>query len=179
MAIEFDERKMRELILYVADQCESDPDFGAVKMNKILFYADFLAYGNTGKPITGAEYRKLPLGPVPDLRSLLQSMAQDGEIVIKHRNKFGYVQNRVVPLRDPDLSFFSGVEIALVNSVITALMGLNASAVSSLSHLEHGWKFAESYESIPYPTVFLSNEPVTDADRERVAVLVAKHGEDW
>jgi len=41
MEREIDERKFKELILYVADKCSDDPDFGAVKLNKILFYSDF------------------------------------------------------------------------------------------------------------------------------------------
>ncbi len=47
-ATEYDERKLKEFILYVADRCEADPTFGAVKLNKILFYADFLAFASTG-----------------------------------------------------------------------------------------------------------------------------------
>ena len=36
MAIEavYNEQKMRELILYIAQQCEPDPSFEAVKLNK-------------------------------------------------------------------------------------------------------------------------------------------------
>ena len=176
--IEYDERKMRELIVYIADRCERDPDFGSVKLNKILFYADFLAFGSTGEPITGAEYSKLQFGPAPDLRQLIESMSVDRDIAIRRQNRFGYEQTRIMALRDPDLTLFSGVEIALVDSVIASLAGVNASEVSELSHLEHGWKFAGLREAIPYEAVFLSNEPVTDADRERVAELVAEL-EDW
>ena len=31
-----------------------------------MFYADFLNYKETGASITGLEYSKLPLGPVPE-----------------------------------------------------------------------------------------------------------------
>ena len=55
---EYDERKLKELILYVADRCEADPTFGAIKLNKTLFYADFLAFASTGKPITGVETKR-------------------------------------------------------------------------------------------------------------------------
>jgi hypothetical protein len=39
--------------------------FGAVKLNKILYYADMLHYAHTGAPITGATYAKRQQGPVP------------------------------------------------------------------------------------------------------------------
>jgi hypothetical protein len=35
---------------------ESDAIFDKAKLNKILFYSDFLAYFRTGKPITGQRY---------------------------------------------------------------------------------------------------------------------------
>ena len=67
------DRRLAELILYIAEKCEHDPGFGAVKLNKILAFADFSSYFETGKPITGAEYMRLPQGPAP--RRLLRRSA--------------------------------------------------------------------------------------------------------
>ena len=53
--IVFNAEKFRELLVYVSKKCEDDPTFGAVKLNKILYYADFAAYRQGGKPITGAQ----------------------------------------------------------------------------------------------------------------------------
>ena len=62
---EFEPDKFRELIVYICKKSEGDPTFGAVKLNKILYYADFAAYRILGKPITGAQYQKLREGPAP------------------------------------------------------------------------------------------------------------------
>lgn len=70
MAFRLNKEKFRELILYVANMSRNDPDFGAVKLNKILYYADFRAYRELGRPISGAAYRKLSEGPAP--RQLLR-----------------------------------------------------------------------------------------------------------
>ena len=35
--------KLKELVLVVAQLCADDRNFGAVKLNKLLFFADFLA----------------------------------------------------------------------------------------------------------------------------------------
>ena len=51
--------RMAELIVYIADLCQEDPTFGATKLNKILFYADFASYAKYGRPITGQEYQRL------------------------------------------------------------------------------------------------------------------------
>jgi hypothetical protein len=58
-----DREKLRELILHVARRSEGDIAFGVTKLNKLLFFIDFLACLRFGKPITGEEYQKLDNGP--------------------------------------------------------------------------------------------------------------------
>ena len=41
LSIDENERKFRELILNISEQSEGDSTFGAVKLNKLLFYIDF------------------------------------------------------------------------------------------------------------------------------------------
>ena len=50
------DKKLKELVLYIAQKSEDDPSFGATKLNKILFAADFYFFGQTGRSITGASY---------------------------------------------------------------------------------------------------------------------------
>ena len=57
--------KLVELILLISEWSQGDPKFGAIKLNKLLFHADFSAFLTTGEPITGQEYFALPQGPAP------------------------------------------------------------------------------------------------------------------
>ncbi|MEP6936295.1 MAG: type II toxin-antitoxin system antitoxin SocA domain-containing protein [Nitrospirota bacterium] len=50
----------------IAHKGKTDPRLGSVKLNKLLYYADFTAYRNLEKAITGAEYQHLPEGPARD-----------------------------------------------------------------------------------------------------------------
>lgn len=174
--ITFDESKFRELLLYVASRCEDDPHFGAIKLNKILFLADFFAYAQTGKPISGAAYEALEFGPAPQLLSPIRDdMVDKKDIVVRRRPRFGYSQHRVIPLRDPDLSMFSGAEIAIVETVIDACHDDTGRDLSELTHGLYGWRIAAHREVIPYETIFLSTIEVTKADVERVRELVAQY----
>ena len=176
--ITFNEPKFRELLLYVAGRCEDDPDFGAIKLNKILFFADFVAYAQTGKPITGAEYEALELGPAPKLlKPIRDDMASNNDLLVRRQPRFGYFQHRVIPLREPDLSMFSGAEIAVVETIIGVCRGETGKDLSELTHGLHGWKIADYREVIPYSTVFLSSEPATRADVARARALVAQY--EW
>lgn len=159
--------KLRELILYVADRSQNDPDFGMTKLNKILFNIDFTAYGRTGRPVTGAEYQALANGPCARrLKPLLGSLLKDKAAGIK-RVPRGFTQQRVVALREPDLSHFTSDEIALVHEIIDGFRGLTATKISTLSHHFPGWQDAEDGETIPYHSVFRSTRPLTDRERKR------------
>jgi len=171
--IEENERKFRELILYICSKCASHPKFGAVKLNKILFYSDFLGHAQFGEPITGMEYQKLPKGPAPrKLLPVQRDMMAKGELVIQPRQFWtGKQQLRPVNLRLADLSLFSAREIALVDEIIENFRDLTADETSDVSHNEIGWKAARIGETIPYETVFISAEQPTGVDIERAAVV--------
>ena len=57
--------KLKEAILVVSKYCEDKFHFGAIHLNKILFWADFRHFKKTGKSITETVYWKLERGPVP------------------------------------------------------------------------------------------------------------------
>ena len=74
------DEKLRELILLIAEWCQSDPKFGAIKLNKLLFHADFSAFLTHGEPITGQEYFKLPQEPAPRrLKPVTEAMIKRGD----------------------------------------------------------------------------------------------------
>lgn len=168
-----DERKLAELILYISQKCASDPTFGAVKLNKILYFSDFFAFGNWGSPITGVEYQHLPNGPAPRrLLPVRDQMVDNRDLVIQRvQLQSGNVQHRTVNLREPNLDLFSGREIALIDNVIEALDRLNAQQTSDLSHRMVGWKATSDSEIIRYETIFLSDQPLSDAEVRRAQEL--------
>ena len=160
-----DTAKLRELILYIAEQSEGDPRFGQTKLCKILFYADFLFYQKTGRSITGQQYRKAPDGPLAaDAEATLQALKDEGSLAMAHREYHGRTQQRPVALREPDLEAFSGKEIALVNDVIRDLWEQNATEVSQISPDFMGWHVAAMGEVIPYETLLVDNSPLTEEE---------------
>jgi Protein of unknown function (DUF4065) len=164
-----DEAKLAELILYISQKCATDPKFGAIKLNKILYLSDFLSFGNFGEPITGVEYQHLRLGPAPRrLVPVRDAWQSAGKLVVQTLPlKSGRQQTRTVNLSDPDLKLFSGREIALVDSVIEDLWNLDAEESSELSHRFVGWKMTKEGDNIPYGTIFISDEPLSSAEIHR------------
>ena len=165
----FDSGKFRELVVYVAKQSDDDPRFGAVKLNKILYYSDFAAYRQLGRPITGATYRKLSEGPAPaQLLAARRELIESGDASVEERPYFTGVQQRLVikDRRNPDLEAFAPGELEIVDSVIEFFEGKTAREVSDFSHREPGWIIAGDREAIPYETAWLSSEPISQEAEE-------------
>ena len=166
--------RFADLILYIASKCQNNEAFGATKLNKILFTADFLAYGAWGRPVSGATYRRLKNGPVPyELLIVRNQLEREGKIVIQDRNYFGRTQKRIVPLAAPDLSKFTAEEIQLVDQVIAAEWQMNGTQLSEWTHTLRPWLSARDGETIPYSTVFtLEDIPVSSEGLSWGATMV-------
>jgi len=168
--LRFNKNKFVEFVLYVADKCFFHEKFGVTKLNKILFFADFLAYANFGKPITAAEYFNLERGPAPQqMKPILDEMQEKGEIEIVRTRFFTKTQHRPIAKRAADIRSFKSHEIALIDQVIEDLKDMTAQEVSNYSHQYVGWKMTEERELIPYHTVFCKDtheDEITDEDRK-------------
>ena len=162
---EFNSEKFRDLMLYISDQSRDDPWFGAVKLNKILYYCDFQAFARFQRPITGASYVKMRAGPVP--RELLKErrvLVDAGQATIETRSVFRYTQQRLVPLGNNIQlgTQFSQGECSIIDEVLEFLKPLSAKQASDVAHDEAGWILARDREIIPYETAWLA--PVSDVE---------------
>jgi hypothetical protein len=144
-----DDRKMKELILYLSARSEDDPRFSSTKLNKLLFYCDFTAYRQLGHSITGHPYQKLPFSPAPKAM-----------IPVEHRDE-----------RPIETSVLSLEEVALADQILQELWEDGAADVSDLSYDFIGWKAAALDEVIPYETVFVG-DPSTPASEDEVEFCV-------
>lgn len=176
VAMEPDEEKLAELVLYVAREIVADPTGGATKINKILYNAEFSHVRAHGVPITGAPYQKLANGPAPRrLVPIRDRLIQEGSAELRKDDYFGYPLDRLVPLRGVRTEMFSESERRMTDQVIKALWGKTASEVSRMSHEEPGWKMVEEGEDIPYSSAFLAKRVVlTDEIRGRALELAQK-----
>jgi Protein of unknown function (DUF4065) len=169
--------RLRELILYIAAKCSDDPKFNATKLNKILYFADFLSFRDHGEPITGAEYLKLEHGPAPKaMKRIQEELIQSCEIEIERRKIIDYSRNVVVAKGAANLASFTERDLKLVNMVIEELWGRTASEVSEASH-GIAWQVANMQDSIPYEAALLSDEALTPDDVQWAEEQIAAY--EW
>lgn len=168
--------RVRQLILFIAERCQGDPNFGMTKLLKVLYRADFESFARYGEPITGTQYKKFEHGPVSQVAlDMRDEMKERGEIAIAKEGYSPYLRNRVIPLREANLDSFSGRDIALVDGIIQMFHGFTARDVSEFSH-DHAWRAVADFEMIPYEAALLSDHPPTEDDIVRAHELSAKYG---
>lgn len=151
-----DDEKLRELIIYLSSLSEGDECWGAIKLNKLLFYIDFVAYRRFGKSVTGQEYRAQEMGPTPRrLRPVVEQMKRNGDVVEERVMFHGREQIRTIACRTAAKGLFNQAESDLIHDTISRFWKMNASEISKESHTFLGWKLTPIGETIPYGMVLI------------------------
>jgi hypothetical protein len=141
--------KFKALVHYVIAKSDSSR-LGSIRLNKILWFVDTLTYRAEGESVTGGAYVKRQFGPVPKhILSMLGELEHENAIVIRERDRFGYVMKDYVALTDPDVSSLSAKELALADELSDLIC--NAHTAESISELSHDqiWDAANIGEEIP------------------------------
>jgi uncharacterized phage-associated protein len=161
------EEKAKELIVLLSEMSEGDEYFGATKLNKLLFFTDFLAYIQQGKSVSGFKYEAQPEGPMlKNFYAIRDQLQISQDIAVAKRNFMGYPQHKTLALRPPDVSKFSAEEMRIISHVVTEYQHMSASQISALSHEFLGWQAIDIGEEIPYEIALVSTEDLTEEEWE-------------
>lgn len=176
---EFNRAKFKELVLYLSQSSAEDEGFGMVKLNKLLYRADFEAFRLHGQSITGATYEKQEYGPVArELPLALDELAQTGYVIWHQIESGPYTRKVPEAAEQPDLSQFDDAELAIINSIISELAALGGRSVSEWSHEQSsGWRAAEIGQAIGYGSALVSSEGLSGPQMARA--LERSRRENW
>jgi hypothetical protein len=164
---QFEREKFKALVHYISSRCEDDPSrLGAVKLNKILWYAEIGKFVRTGTALTGARYIKRQFGPVPaDIQEIVAELEQERKLAVKDVPYHKYDKREYISLREPDVDvFFSASDIVDINRVIDMVCDTHsATTISEQSHNEP-WQLAEIGEELPFYTALAIPGEITEED---------------
>lgn len=151
---QFDVEKLKTLVLYVCSKCEPT-QLGAIKLHKTLYFSDMLFYAENGHPITGAIYRKRPLGPTCDaILPIIRDLERDGDLEVTTVNYHGYHKKQFICKNIPDMTRINDKEKLVVDEMIDFVCKNNtAKMISDLSH-NRAWDHADFGDVITYSSVF-------------------------
>jgi putative zinc finger/helix-turn-helix YgiT family protein len=151
--------KFTEMVVYFSGKMQPFK----TKMNKLLFYADFLMFKQTCFSISGVRYKAIDMGPVPNnFQSIFEYLANNDEIDI-FTTEFpqGYTGEQFKARNDRPFNakLFSEIELEVLEKVANVFKPKSTNDIIELSHLEKAWKKNEKAKSvISYEYAFELNQ---------------------
>lgn len=152
--------KFKNVLLYILERCAGKPNVGETVLFKLLYFADFNYYELYEEHFTGARYRKLPYGPVPQrLHNVIEEMIGSNQLQRVKSRYHGYPQTRYMPLTKADLTRLKASEKEILDKVIGHMSDWSAAAVSKYSHEDIPWLATRQGEEIDYELAFYREPP--------------------
>ncbi len=152
--------KFKNILLYVLEKCAGKPNVGETVLYKLLYFCDFNYYELYEEHLTGAKYRKLPFGPVPQkLDTIIQQMLAEEQLKRFKSDYHGYPQTRYIPLVKADLTKLMASEKEVIDRVIEQMSDWSAKSISDYSHKDMPWLASKEGEEINYELAFYREAP--------------------
>ena len=161
--------KVINAILYFAEHTRG---LGKIKLFKLLYLLDFEHFRQTGRPVTGMEYRAWKMGPVPaELVQVWDDLDADlaEAIEIRPEKVYDYVRENVIPERRFDNAHFTPRELRILGELAARYAEDLSEKLIDVTHDENGawasvWQDgAGSDRVIGYRLALSEGDPNRDA----------------
>lgn len=170
-----DREKLINAAIYFAEHTNH---CGKIKLIKLLYLLDFEHFRQTGRSVTGMEYRAMKMGPVPmDLYQEWDALESDfaQAIDIMPERVIDYVREAVRPKRAFDDSHFTRRELRLMEQLAVRFRTDYSQPMINVTHAERGpwsaiWDDGRgNLERIPYALAIRDDDPHAEVVREAAA----------
>jgi uncharacterized phage-associated protein len=154
---ELDQEKLEQSILFFL-HVANIAYLGKTKLMKLLYFADFDHYEQYDIPITGARYRKLEHGPVPDdAMIVVEELERAGRVRRTDIVAEGFTQHRYEPNEPVNLAAFSPTELDVLHQVAQRWAPHTTKQIEAATHGEAPWLAVRRNEIIPYHLAYYRN----------------------
>ena len=131
--------RLTEMIIFFSAKLEP----WKTKLNKLLFYADFLNYKKAGFSMSGSRYRAINMGPVPNnFNSIFEYLANKNEIdicITEFPNGAEGEQFKPNKNRQFKPELFSESELSVLAEVVSIFKDTSTADIIETSHKEKAW----------------------------------------
>lgn len=140
--------KFTEMVIYFSAKLSPFK----TKMNKLLFYADFLMFKESCFSISGVRYKAIDMGPVPNnFQSIFEYLTNNNEIDIfttEFANGYSGEQFKARKDRNFNPALFTNNELKTLEKVASTFKETSTNEIIKLSHFEEAWKKNEKEKKI-------------------------------
>ena len=149
---QLNERAYRNAVLYFIKYCNNQ-FLHATKLNKLLYYLDFVHFRDHKKSVTGDVYIHQGYGPVPSqIDEILSNLKKEGVIgteAVPYNGEeminFSIKENVKI-----DESVFSSEQKKLLKNICDEFGDWPTEKIVAQTHLEAPWFYSKPYEKVDY-----------------------------
>jgi uncharacterized phage-associated protein len=138
-------------ILFFLSYCNNQY-LGVTKLNKLLYYLDFISYRDRGTAVTGDKYIHLEYGPVPAIvnSQILPEMKLAGmldieEMPYKNKHTVKFASKNV-----SDISVFNDYEKKLLQAICDEFKAMKTEELVAQTHIEAPWYYSKMFDEIDF-----------------------------
>ncbi len=148
-------QKYESAILYLAQKLGGEIH-GKKKLAKLLYFVDFDFFEKNNQPITGDNYKALPMGPFPEhMPEIIQQLSKGNKIRVEFVREHPDNVTEVYKLIGDNLKFdFNFEETKILDRVIQKYGHLNGKELETLTHAEAPYIGTKSGETIAYELAY-------------------------
>jgi len=148
----YDLEKLKNMIIYLVKRLDG---VLKTKLNKLIWYCDFLYFKENSVSITGAQYVRITLGQVPDHYELIfANMIHEGflsESEIPYKTRDGEkIGEEYTALIEPDESLFSEKETQIMDFIADTFREDTSTSMKEKAHREAAYKQCKDGDIISY-----------------------------
>jgi len=146
-ATEFDFEKLANTVQFFAS---CDLRLTKTKLQKLLFYTEFLNTKRYGEQIIGLPFVHHYYGPVPLNHDLVHACLVTTEVIDTRPYEGTYEGEIIFTNQKPNMNLFTPEEIDVIQTVADYFKEFNSAQISEFSHKEKGYLETAQKSIIPY-----------------------------
>lgn len=153
------QKKYKNVILFFARRIQNGT-LGKLKLMKLLYYLDFDFFEKYGRSVTGDDYLRFELGPVPRMaEKILREMNRKQIKIGSRKIKEGYNdQQYIEPLVDFDVNAFDKEELMMLEEIASKWEKFSGTEMKNASHGEAPWIATKQDDVIDYNLAYYRNK---------------------
>ncbi len=152
-------KKYKNTILFFANRIRNGT-LGKVKLMKLLYFLDFDFFEKYKRSITGDEYLRFEMGPVPRMgEKILKEMNGKQIKITAQKVKDGYSDKQhIEPLLDFDVNVFEKEELLMLEEIADKWEKFTGTEMKNASHGEAPWIATKPNEVVDYNLAYYRNK---------------------
>lgn len=147
---DIDVDKYSNALLYFIANC-NNKYLGSTKLNKLMYYFDFISYRDRSKPVSGDTYLHLEFGPVPqEVDKVLALLKKNNAINVQDVPFKDGHKDEYKAIVESDTTVFDEYELRLLDAICEEFELWDTPKIVEQTHLEAPWFYSEPLAQVDY-----------------------------